>query len=165
MGLYQEWRKIIEDVGSDPQEQQNFWSNFCMEEQKIYEKILENSTNIIEGKVDELASFYGVSIHYFMGFIDGINESIFNSIDIENIENDSKIILEIDFSKLYRNMLAVPADWLFNLPQWSNILTPEERNTIKKDYNRSKIVVNDNKVGRNEPCPCGSGKKYKKCCG
>ncbi len=21
------------------------------------------------------------------------------------------------------------------------------------------------KVGRNEPCPCGSGKKYKKCCG
>ncbi|NLA88007.1 MAG: hypothetical protein GX847_12155 [Clostridiales bacterium] len=21
------------------------------------------------------------------------------------------------------------------------------------------------KIGRNEPCPCGSGKKYKKCCG
>ncbi|WP_147822267.1 YchJ family protein [Salidesulfovibrio onnuriiensis] len=26
-------------------------------------------------------------------------------------------------------------------------------------------VRNENKVGRNEPCPCGSGKKYKKCCG
>ncbi|MDA3809909.1 MAG: YchJ family protein [Spirochaetaceae bacterium] len=26
-------------------------------------------------------------------------------------------------------------------------------------------VVNENKVGRNDPCPCGSGKKYKKCCG
>ncbi|MBE6560407.1 MAG: preprotein translocase subunit SecA [Ruminococcaceae bacterium] len=26
-------------------------------------------------------------------------------------------------------------------------------------------VVNKNKVGRNDPCPCGSGKKYKKCCG
>ena len=23
----------------------------------------------------------------------------------------------------------------------------------------------ENKVGRNDPCPCGSGKKYKKCCG
>jgi preprotein translocase subunit SecA len=23
----------------------------------------------------------------------------------------------------------------------------------------------DGKVGRNDPCPCGSGKKYKKCCG
>ncbi|MFA4996033.1 MAG: preprotein translocase subunit SecA [Patescibacteria group bacterium] len=26
-------------------------------------------------------------------------------------------------------------------------------------------VKSDNKVGRNDPCPCGSGKKYKKCCG
>lgn len=23
----------------------------------------------------------------------------------------------------------------------------------------------DKEVGRNDPCPCGSGKKYKKCCG
>lgn len=28
-----------------------------------------------------------------------------------------------------------------------------------------RTVVNENKVGRNDPCPCGSGKKYKKCCG
>ena len=27
------------------------------------------------------------------------------------------------------------------------------------------VVRNTRKVGRNEPCPCGSGKKYKKCCG
>jgi preprotein translocase subunit SecA len=27
------------------------------------------------------------------------------------------------------------------------------------------IVRNQPKVGRNDPCPCGSGKKYKKCCG
>jgi preprotein translocase subunit SecA len=30
---------------------------------------------------------------------------------------------------------------------------------------RSKTVKKDRKVGRNDPCPCGSGKKYKKCCG
>ena len=28
-----------------------------------------------------------------------------------------------------------------------------------------KPIVNRNEVGRNEPCPCGSGKKYKNCCG
>jgi preprotein translocase subunit SecA len=28
-----------------------------------------------------------------------------------------------------------------------------------------KTVVKNSKVGRNDPCPCGSGKKYKKCCG
>ena len=31
---------------------------------------------------------------------------------------------------------------------------------------KNKTVVNkEKKVGRNDPCPCGSGKKYKKCCG
>ena len=28
-----------------------------------------------------------------------------------------------------------------------------------------KQAVSDKKAGRNDPCPCGSGKKYKKCCG
>ena len=30
---------------------------------------------------------------------------------------------------------------------------------------RTQPYVRDKKIGRNEPCPCGSGKKYKKCCG
>ncbi len=30
---------------------------------------------------------------------------------------------------------------------------------------RPPVVRKDGKVGRNDPCPCGSGKKYKKCCG
>jgi len=29
----------------------------------------------------------------------------------------------------------------------------------------TKTVIADKKLGRNEPCSCGSGKKYKKCCG
>ncbi len=31
--------------------------------------------------------------------------------------------------------------------------------------NTNKPIVKDKKIGRNDPCPCGSGKKYKKCCG
>jgi Predicted metal-binding protein related to the C-terminal domain of SecA len=31
--------------------------------------------------------------------------------------------------------------------------------------NKAKPVVNPDKIGRNDPCPCGSGIKYKKCCG
>ena len=30
---------------------------------------------------------------------------------------------------------------------------------------KTNTIVNTNKVGRNDPCPCGSGKKYKNCCG
>jgi uncharacterized protein YecA (UPF0149 family) len=59
---------------------------------------------------------------------------------------------------------------------------PETFSTAKRRYDKMKIAgsailhkYNTNqtagpsrpriKVGRNEPCPCGSGKKYKKCCG
>ena len=37
------------------------------------------------------------------------------------------------------------------------------RNAIAQDNHQP--VVKGRKIGRNEPCPCGSGKKYKKCCG
>ena len=37
--------------------------------------------------------------------------------------------------------------------------------TIHQHEVKNKPVVSDGKIGRNEPCPCGSGKKYKKCCG
>ena len=38
-------------------------------------------------------------------------------------------------------------------------MTNEDKSTVKKSPKKTK------KVGRNEPCPCGSGKKYKNCCG
>lgn len=39
----------------------------------------------------------------------------------------------------------------------------ENRNS--GDEPKRKPIINTNTVGRNDPCPCGSGKKYKKCCG
>lgn len=46
--------------------------------------------------------------------------------------------------------------------QYKNVSTsgPGDETTPKKAP-----VVNKDRVGRNDPCPCGSGKKYKKCCG
>ena len=53
----------------------------------------------------------------------------------------------------------------YTLPQWDKILTPERRKELYKIQKSSKTIVKPPKVGRNDPCPCGSGKKYKKCCG
>ena len=39
---------------------------------------------------------------------------------------------------------------------------PSQSSSTEK---RQPIVNNGPKVGRNDPCPCGSGKKYKQCCG
>jgi len=47
----------------------------------------------------------------------------------------------------------------------------EERRQLQMNYNRgegssvAQTVRRGRKVGRNDPCPCGSGKKFKKCCG
>ncbi|MEL7569873.1 MAG: SEC-C metal-binding domain-containing protein, partial [Eubacteriaceae bacterium] len=41
----------------------------------------------------------------------------------------------------------------------------KSRDEIKTGSDAKVQAVNKNKVGRNDPCPCGSGKKYKKCCG
>ena len=42
---------------------------------------------------------------------------------------------------------------------------PEDITDLEILLNWPKPIESQNKVGRNEPCPCGSGKKYKKCCG
>lgn len=62
-------------------------------------------------------------------------------------------------------MVEYKAEHLYQLPQWNNIYTEEERKNFTKEQKKSRTIVKDKKIGRNDPCPCGSGKKYKKCCG
>lgn len=38
-------------------------------------------------------------------------------------------------------------------------------NNLAKKVENTKTIVNEIKIGRNDPCSCGSGKKYKNCCG
>ena len=42
---------------------------------------------------------------------------------------------------------------------------PEDITALETLLNSPKPVKVEKKIGRNEPCPCGSGLKYKKCCG
>ena len=70
-----------------------------------------------------------------------------------------------DDEKLYKNMVAARADWLYGLEEWNDILSEDKRKVLYKEEKLSGTVVKEKKVGRNDPCPCGSGKKYKYCCG
>ncbi len=42
---------------------------------------------------------------------------------------------------------------------------PEDITDMEILLNPPKTIVAEKKIGRNDLCPCGSGKKYKKCCG
>jgi len=163
MSLYDQWREYAEKQRTQA-EYDEFWKTYFLAEKKNYEIILEKHNEIISGKLKDLAAEFEMEPHVFVGFLDGINTSLVESIDIENVDEDTDIKLEVDFEKLYYNMLDAKAEWLYNLEQWDDVLSKEKREQIKKEYRTSKIAVS-NKVGRNEPCSCGSGKKYKKCCG
>ena len=45
-----------------------------------------------------------------------------------------------------------------------NINSVDYGQKVSPEVNRT-VVNEEPKIGRNDPCPCGSGKKYKNCCG
>jgi len=142
-----------------------FWEDYGNVEKNIYAKLLGEKTVNIKGKVQDLASQYEADILFFMGFLDGINDSLQAPQDLDAVEAETEIDIAVDHEKLYLNMLEAKADYLYQLPQWDGIFSEEKRKEITNEWKKSKIIVNENKVGRNDPCTCGSGKKYKKCCG
>ncbi len=72
-------------------------------------------------------------------------------------------VQEETLSILYRIQLAEPEDLkeLHKPEEPPLVFSGGETSPPKK----KPAVRSDKKVGRNAPCPCGSGKKYKKCCG
>lgn len=163
MSLFDKWKEIAY-VERDQEEYNEFWGEYLPKEQKNYEYLLEHKDEVVEGTVKELADKFEMDSVTFAGFLDGINSSLTEQINLDNLEEATVVKLSTDFEALFFNMLAAKADWLYNLEQWDEILTIEKRKEITKEYNKSRMVVNENKVGRNDPCPCGSGKKHKKCC-
>ena len=99
------------------------------------------------------------------GFLDGINDSLVEANPIDTMEEDTVVSLAFDKEKLYKNMVDARAEWLYELPQWDKIFDAEKKRTLFLEQKKSGTVHVGKKVGRNDPCPCGSGKKYKYCCG
>ncbi|AAK81462.1 preprotein translocase subunit SecA [Clostridium acetobutylicum] len=164
MSLYKDWTDRVVDYVKHKGEAA-FWKDYGEVEGNIYKKLLASHKKVVEGTIENLASEYGSDSIFFMGFLDGINESIKEPLDLEKLEVTSDIKFEIDYEKLYFNMLEAKAEYLYDLPQWEGIFSKEKRKEIRDNWKNSKTYVNKNKVGRNDPCPCGSGKKYKNCCG
>lgn len=164
MSLLKQWEETAYQERTQ-EEYDAFWNEYLEKEKKVYESLLSNKTNIIKGSLPELAEKFGFDNLNFVGFMYGINTSLVTPLELEELTDSSSIDVEIDFEKLYYNMHVAKANWLYNLPQWDDILTKEKIQELKTAYNKSKTVVNETKIGRNDPCPCGSGKKYKKCCG
>jgi hypothetical protein len=165
MSLLQEWRDFAYAYDMNSKQGQLFWANYFNIEKEIYRKLLANPDKVWEGTVEELAKEFDTELKYFVGFLDGINDSLVKAYPIDEMDKNTKVSLAYDKEKLYYNMVGAKADWLYNLEEWEPLLTKERRKELYREQKSSNTIVKGKKIGRNDPCPCGSGKKYKKCCG
>ena len=164
MSLFKDWKKLTDEQNETTFNA--FWEKYCDAEKKLYGEILKDPGSPMAGSFDSLSEKYGIEPTLFMGFLDGISDSLTEELGpLEDITGETELSLTIDPEKLYFNMHAAKAEHLYTLEAWDGVLSAEDRERIAKEYKRSRTVVKEKKPGRNEPCPCGSGKKYKHCCG
>ena len=165
MSLLQDWRDVAYNQEEDKNKLQKFWADYFLVEKGIYEKLLASPDEEVKGTVKELADKYEVDLMRMTGFLDGINDSLKVPNPIEEMDENTEVSLAFDKELLYKNMVDAKADWLYDLPMWDEIFTPEKKKELYLEQKKSGTIVKGKKVGRNDPCPCGSGKKYKYCCG
>lgn len=165
MALLKKWRDMAYSETANKGDLQRLWNTYFEQEKEIYATLLKNPDEVVTGTVKELAEKYGVEVLTMTGFLDGINDSLKEANPIEEMEEDTVVNLGFDKALLYKNMVAAGADWLYNLPEWEPIFDEETRKALYKEQKESTTIVKEAKIYPNDPCPCGSGKKYKKCCG
>lgn len=163
MNLYKSW--FEKAYTEDGKIKSALWNDFMPREQKVYEHILKNKRRELKGTIKDLAKEFNMEPIYFIGFIDGINATQVTKVNMEELTEDSLVDLQIDFEILYKKMVEYKADHLYTLDAWKNIFSEDNLKLLYKSQRSSKTFVSETKIERNDPCPCGSGKKYKKCCG
>ena len=154
MALLETWRNLAYGNGSNDKEKKRLWDEYFAIEKGIYEKLLSNPAEVVSGTVRELAERYDTEILIMTGFLDGISESLKGYENpIETMEEDTPVKIEIDPEKLYYNMVAAKADWLYSLPQWDSILSEERRKELYKQQKASGTIRKEKKIFPNDPCP------------
>ena len=165
MALLDQWRDVAYNESANKGDLQRFWGDYFKKEQAVYKELLADPDTEVKGTVKELADKFGITVMEMTGFLDGIQESLVAPNPIEEMEEDTEVSLKFDKTLLYKNMVAADAEWLYGLEEWKEIFDEDKLKALYKEQKSSQTVVNAPKIYPNDPCPCGSGKKYKKCCG
>ena len=165
MSLLKQWRDKAYDESANKGDLQRLWTDYFQKEKNIYAELLKNPDEEVKGTVRELADKYGIDLEIMVGFLDGINDSLVTPNPIETMEEDTEVSLHFDKELLYKNMVAAQADWLYGLEEWNDIFSEEKQKELYLEQKKSGTIVKGPRIYPNDPCPCGSGKKYKKCHG
>ena len=114
MGLYAQWKDMVETANTHVKGNA-FWKEYLQKEKEAYRYILGNGLSKLEGKLKEIAGKLNMDAVVFAGFMDGINTSLKNEVELDSLQEDTELSCEIDFEKLYWNMHEAKANWLYTL--------------------------------------------------
>ena len=122
---------------------------------------------MLQRVLDEDGKPVTVADHWCIGFMAGVN------LDTDAWQEVEELLLPIGMFAMEPGNAEIDNELETNREHWVEQLG----STVTVLYRHflayrsgggagSKTIIRPNpKVGRNDPCPCGSGKKYKKCCG
>jgi preprotein translocase subunit SecA len=134
--------------------------------QKTREEVLQYYKELLQNESAEKSSYFCAAIVSAASSL--YPEEIYDEIK-EAFEKDivDETILDLKFvdrkmaqgkervlAELQDKRNGLMGNTIEEMEWWAGFREPPQKQVVKKK-----------KVGRNEPCPCGSGKKYKKCCG
>ncbi|MHB1127711.1 MAG: preprotein translocase subunit SecA [Bacillota bacterium] len=85
-------------------------------------------------------------------------------------QRDPLVEYKFESYQMFNNMIAaIQEDTVKYVYRVNVVERPQQhRNVVENKYAEDQAkqpVRKENRIGRNDPCPCGSGRKYKKCCG
>ncbi|WAM33382.1 preprotein translocase subunit SecA [Caldicellulosiruptor morganii] len=175
-GLLQDLKFIFLDSELSEQDAKN------MTKQELKEKLISIAKEKYEKKEQEVGELMRelervvllrvVDMHW-MEHIDAV-EQLREGISLRAIgQKDPIVEFRFEAFEMFDEMIKRIQEDTIKIILHANVENmPQRERVVKEMYENApsdtpvrKPVVKTQKVGRNDPCPCGSGKKYKKCCG
>jgi len=175
-GLLQDLKFIFLDSELSEQDAKN------MTKQELKEKLISIAKEKYEKKEQEVGELMRelervvllrvVDMHW-MEHIDAV-EQLREGISLRAIgQKDPVVEFRFEAFEMFDEMIKRIQEDTIKIILHANVENMPQRERVAKEMYENapsdtpvrKPVVKTQKVGRNDPCPCGSGKKYKKCCG
>jgi preprotein translocase subunit SecA len=104
---------------------------------------------------DPLIEYKKESFELFQSLIERLQERVTKNV----------FTLQLYTVEEYRNLMANIRTEHKDMNVFEQAKNPEQKPQEMDEQPKLQPIRNDVEIGRNEPCPCGSGKKYKQCCG
>ena len=95
MSLYNEWTELVVDFVQTKGEKA-FWAEYSAVEERIYRKVLANANETLKFKISSFGEEMDTTPQFIMGFLDGINESLTETLDLESMDENSDVEMNID---------------------------------------------------------------------